>query len=204
MKAIPITIEWWDIMLPIERRQQILLWLEQEAYLRISEISKRLEVSEMTIYRDIKPLLDQQKVSKTSNGIRLVPRQQMLSTCCSYCHKVSHSRLSVQLIKSNQLVEQTCCAHCALLRYQDCREDVLQIICRDFLTDTTISAQMACFLLHTDINLHCCQPQALPFESVHQAQQFQKGFGGAIYDFEGAIVAIQTEMTGSACCHKET
>ncbi|MDN9010144.1 DeoR family transcriptional regulator [Brevibacillus laterosporus] len=191
-------------MLPIERKQQILLWLEEEECLRISEISKRLEVSEMTIYRDIKPLIAQRKISRTSKGIRLIKQQQMLYNRCSYCHKAFHSRLSVQLIKSNQQVEQTCCAHCALLRYQNCREDVVQIICRDFLTDTTISAKMACFLLHADINLHCCQPQALPFESVHQAKQFQCGFGGVIYDFEGAILAIQTAMTGSACCHKET
>ncbi|MGG3871027.1 hypothetical protein [Brevibacillus laterosporus] len=51
--------------------------------MQISEISQRLEISEMTIYRDIKPL----------------------------------------------------------------------IICRDFLTDMTINAKMACFLLHADINL---------------------------------------------------
>ncbi|TPG68133.1 DeoR/GlpR transcriptional regulator [Brevibacillus laterosporus] len=191
-------------MLPIERRRQILKWLEQEESLRISEISKRLEVSEMTVYRDIKPLLDQQKLSKTSNGITLVSRQSGASTCCSYCYKTSQSRLSVQLIKSNQLVEHTCCAHCGLLRYQDSRQDVLQVICRDFLTDTTISAKMASFLLHADINLHCCQPQVLTFETVRQAQQFQKGFGGMIYDFEGAIQAIQIEMAGRACCNKET
>lgn len=37
-------------MLSIERQQQILIWLEQEETLRVLDISKRLEVSEMTVY----------------------------------------------------------------------------------------------------------------------------------------------------------
>ncbi|MBJ3909353.1 DeoR family transcriptional regulator, partial [Salmonella enterica subsp. enterica serovar Agona] len=35
-------------MLPIKRREQILAWIKEEESLRISEISKRLNVSEMT------------------------------------------------------------------------------------------------------------------------------------------------------------
>ena len=72
-------------MLPIERQQQILSWLEREGTLRVSEISKRLEVSEMTVYRDLKPLIDEQKISKTSNGITLVSTSYETSSRCSYC-----------------------------------------------------------------------------------------------------------------------
>ena len=42
-------------MLPIERQKLILEWLGEEGTLSIVEISKRLYVSEMTIYRNIKP-----------------------------------------------------------------------------------------------------------------------------------------------------
>jgi len=55
-------------MLPIERKQQILTWLQEEETLRVAEISERLEVSEMTVYRDIASLVKEQKVLKTSNG----------------------------------------------------------------------------------------------------------------------------------------
>lgn len=190
-------------MLPIERQQQILTWLEQEETLRVSDISKRLEVSEMTVYRDLKPLIDQQKVFKTSNGITLIAQNYISSNHCSYCYKDSNTRMSVQLIKKNQHVEQACCPHCGLLRFQDIENDVSQIICHDFLKDTTISAKTATFLLNADINLNCCQPQVIAFESIKQAKQFQMGFGGEIHNFEDAIQAITIEMHGKGCCHSK-
>ena len=51
-------------MLPIERQKQILDWLSKEGNLTITEISKRLNVSEMTIYRDIKPLVEEKRFIK--------------------------------------------------------------------------------------------------------------------------------------------
>ncbi|MEK4029686.1 DeoR family transcriptional regulator [Pseudobacillus sp. FSL P4-0506] len=188
-------------MLPIERQQQILTWLEKEETLRVSDISKRLEVSEMTVYRDLKPLIDQQKVFKTSNGITLIANSYVSSNTCSYCYKDANTRLSVQLIKKNQHVEKACCPHCGLLRFQDIENDVSQIICHDFLKDTTISAKTASFLLNADINLNCCQPQVIAFESTKQAKQFQLGFGGQIYRFREAIQAITSEMHDKGCCH---
>ncbi|MFB5660359.1 DeoR family transcriptional regulator [Alteribacillus sp. HJP-4] len=187
-------------MLPIERQQQILTWLEHEETMRVSDISKRLDVSEMTIYRDIKPLIEQEKILKTGNGISLVPQTFVSSNHCSYCHKPSNSRLSVKLLKVNQQVELACCAHCGLLRYQDIKKDISQIICQDFLTDTTISAKMAVYLIHADVNLNCCQPQVISFQSMKQAEQFQLGFGGDIYHFDDAIRTITKEMHGDSCC----
>ncbi|UOQ92054.1 DeoR family transcriptional regulator [Halobacillus shinanisalinarum] len=190
-------------MLPIERQQQILTWLELEETLRVTELSKRLGVSEMTVYRDLRPLIEQQQVVKTSNGITLIPQTFGTSNLCSYCHKDSNSRLSVQLIKLNQQVENTCCAHCGLLRYKDIEAEVSQIISRDFLKDTTISAKAATFLLNTDIQLNCCQPQVIVFDSMKQAKQFQTGFGGNIYNFAEAIKAIKEEMDGKIDCHSK-
>ncbi|MBM7587249.1 DeoR/GlpR family transcriptional regulator of sugar metabolism [Bacillus pakistanensis] len=188
-------------MLPIERQQQILTWLEQEESLRVSDISKRLEVSEMTIYRDLKPLIDQQKIEKTSNGITLLTQSSFSSSHCPYCFKDSNTRMPVQLIKKNQQVEQACCPHCGLLRFQDIKNEVSQIICHDFLHATTISAKTAVFLLNADIHLNCCQPQVIAFESMRQAKQFQMGFGGNIHYFEEAIQAIALEMHGNGGCH---
>jgi DeoR family transcriptional regulator, copper-sensing transcriptional repressor len=190
-------------MLPIERQQQILTWLEQEGTLRVTEISKRLDVSEMTIYRDLKPLIDQQKVLKTSNGISLVTQPIHSTNLCSFCYKDSNTRLSVLLIKKNQQLEQACCPHCGLLRFQDIEKDVSQIICHDFLKDTTISAKTATFLLNPDLNINCCQPQVIAFESMKQAKQFQLGFGGEINNFQEAIQAITVEMHGKGCCQKK-
>ncbi|MGM7722979.1 DeoR family transcriptional regulator [Metabacillus sp. Hm71] len=187
-------------MLPIERQQQILTWLEQEETLRVSDISKRLQVSEMTVYRDLKPLIDQQKVLKTSNGFTLIAQSYNSSNHCTYCYKNVNPRLSVQLIKKNQHVEQACCPHCGLLRFQDIENEVSQIICHDFLKDTTISAKIATFILNADLDLNCCQPQVIAFESMKHAKKFQLGFGGEIYGFKEAIQAITLEMHSKNCC----
>lgn len=189
-------------MLPIERKQQILTWLEKEETLRISDVSKRLGVSEMTVYRDIKPLIEESKVEKTANGITLKARTEVPPNVCAYCLKSVNSRLSVQLIKQNQQIEHTCCAHCGLLRYRDIGHEVSQIICKDFLKDTTISAKVATYLINANLNLNCCQPQVMTFDSATHAKQFQAGFGGELYSFEKAINVIVQKMEGSSCCHK--
>ncbi|MDQ0270481.1 DeoR family transcriptional regulator [Cytobacillus purgationiresistens] len=189
-------------MLPIERQQQILTWLEKEETMKVSEVSRRLNVSEMTIYRDIKQLVDQKKILKTPNGITYISSESIIpGNHCAYCYKEAKSRQSMQIIRTNHTVEQTCCPHCGLLRYDEIEKEVSQIICHDFLYDTTISAKVATFLLEPEINLNCCQPQVIAFESIKQATQFQKGFGGRISNFNEAIRTIKTLMQGKTCKH---
>ena len=187
-------------MLPLERQHQILSWLDQEGTLSIAEISKRLNVSEMTIYRDIKPLLEGKKINKTSGGISLVTISNNSPNSCSYCLKELNNRHPVQIITTHQTVEQLCCPHCGLLRYKDIEKNVSQIICRDFLQNTTISAKLAYFLFDADFNLNCCQPQVLTFESLIYAERFQKGFGGTIFRFDEAAKEVSNRMSGDIFC----
>jgi DeoR/GlpR family transcriptional regulator of sugar metabolism len=182
-------------MIPVERQRQIVKWLEMEEFLSVAEISKRLNVSEMTVYRDIKALMDQEKIMKTSKGIT-IRKEVHYSNTCTYCHKPSTSRHSVQIITFDQRIEHTCCPHCGLLRYADIKEDVSQILCKDFLYDTTISAKTAYFLIDADIDLHCCYPEVLVFQTLKQIRQFQTGFGGQIFTFDEAIPYIQLKMKG--------
>lgn len=188
-------------MLPIERQQKILAWLEQEGTLKVSEISGKLNVSEMTVYRDLQPLIEQKKIQKTSNGVALTAISAVSADACTYCLKNVNTRLAFQIIKKNHQVEQTCCAHCGLLRYQDIRPEVAQILCRDYLKDTTISAKMAVFLLKADLQLNCCEPQVITFGNLTQAKQFQTGFGGELYFFEQAIEQMAEDMHGGNCCN---
>ncbi|KYD07914.1 MULTISPECIES: HTH domain-containing protein [Heyndrickxia] len=187
-------------MLPIERQRQIVAWLEEEETLSISEISRRLNVSEMTVYRDIKPLLEDKKITKTSRGVSLATIGHIPSNSCTYCLKELNNRHPVQIITNDQKVEQLCCPHCGLLRYRDIEKNVSQIICRDFLQNTTISGKLAYFLMDADFHLNCCQPQVLTFDSLKYAEQFQKGFGGVIFQFEQAIEEIVKRMNGNRSC----
>ncbi|NHM33644.1 DeoR family transcriptional regulator [Neobacillus terrae] len=187
-------------MLPNERRQQLLKWLKDEGPLSISDISTRLRVSEMTVYRDIKPLLEENKIVKSSGGLSLRNQPQETLKGCSYCLKESFSRNPVQIIAHDSQVEQLCCPHCGLLRFKAIEDEVSQIICRDFLNDMTISAKLAHYLLDTDLNLNCCEPQVLTFSSRKQAEQFKKGFGGTVLGFEEAIEEIELRMAGKRSC----
>jgi DeoR family transcriptional regulator, copper-sensing transcriptional repressor len=190
-------------MLPLERKQQILTWIEEEGTLKVSEISERLGVSEMTIYRDINVLIKENKVIKTSKGITtFTPEPTSSSRTCTYCFKAISSRHNVHLILKDQRVEETCCAHCGILRYEDISDQVSQIICNDFLLDTTISAKTAYFVMNADVDIRCCKPQVLSFESQEIALKFQKGFGGEMYRFDEIVQAISLNMNTICCSQK--
>lgn len=187
-------------MLPVDRRKKIQEWLEKEESLRVSDISKRLGVSEMTIYRDLKPLLNRKLIVKTSNGVALAPHTNGHENLneCSFCHKHNGQQMVVQLIMKDHSMEKACCMHCGLLRYEQTKGHVVQILCKDTLLHTTISAIKATYIFDSELPLHCCKPQVLPFETEEHALKFQKGFGGELYSFEEALHAIQVKM-GS--CH---
>lgn len=189
-------------MLPIERKNKILTWVEQEKTLKITELSNRLNVSEMTVYRDLKPLIEEKKIIKTSNGIALLPANIVSNQTCSYCFKESNTRHSVQLVVMNHQIVHTCCSHCGLLYFEENEDKITQILCKDYLTDTTISGKMATFLIDSDLLLNCCQPQVIPFQSRKQALQFQKGFGGEISSFIEAVFAIKKKMNGDCNCNR--
>jgi DeoR/GlpR family transcriptional regulator of sugar metabolism len=191
-------------MLPIERQKLVMKWLHEKGTLSIVEISKSLNVSEMTVYRDIRPLLEENKIIKTSGGISILPASYPSPNSCSYCLKELNNRHPMQIIMHNQRVEQLCCPHCGLLRYKDIGKQVSQVICRDFLQNTTISAKLAYFLMDSDFQLNCCQPQVLTFETLTYAEKFQKGFGGKIFRFDQAVEEIAGRMNGNmGCgCHK--
>ncbi|PRS06200.1 hypothetical protein C6W22_15385 [Bacillus atrophaeus] len=190
-------------MLPINRQQKLIEWLKEEGALRIADISARFGVSEMTVYRDVNQLAKTKQVIKTSGGIALAENSSLpAANLCSYCLKPVNHTYSVQLITVGQEVEQLCCAHCAFLRYEDKKEEVSHLICKDFLLQTTVSAASAVFLLHAELDLHCCQPQAIPFASLDYAERFQKGFGGTICTFGKALEIILNDRQKGCACTK--
>ncbi len=58
-------------MLPIERQQKIKELLSKHHYMKISDLSEELGVSEMTIHRDLKPLINDGAVLKTFGGVSI-------------------------------------------------------------------------------------------------------------------------------------
>lgn len=187
-------------MLPIERLHEIKERIQAEKNIKIADLSKDLGVSEMTIHRDLKPLIEEGLVVKTFGGISLATLPGTSNNeLCVYCSRAIHDKLAYRLILSNNTIEIACCAHCGLLRHKQLDDQIIQAICYDFLRQTTISAQRSFFVMDTSIDLGCCQPQVLSFEWEEHAQQFIRGFGGDVYTFEEAIKAVFEKMNGS--CH---
>src|SRR5690625_3617080 len=90
-------------MLPIERQNRIKELIQVKHNMKISELSKELCVSEMTIHRDLKPLIDAGFVMKTFGGISLAteyPHREMLKDTCIYCSRNIDDRLAYRLVRS--------------------------------------------------------------------------------------------------------
>ncbi|HEU5140868.1 MAG TPA: DeoR family transcriptional regulator [Bacillales bacterium] len=192
-------------MLPAERRQRIKEWMGDQQNMKISELSDRLGVSEMTIHRDIKPLVEEGIVIKTFGGITLVRNHSADETAsneCVYCSKNNHETLAFRLILPNDRIETACCGHCGLLRYKQLGEKVIQAVCGDFLRRTTISAVQATFVMDTSLDIGCCQPQVLTFEQRTHAEKFVKGFGGMILSFSEALDLVDSKMNVHDGCRK--
>lgn len=189
-------------MLPLERQNRIKELVFERINMKISELSKELDVSEMTVHRDLKSLIDEGFVVKTFGGITLAQKyhkRQDVSTTnnCIICHHHITERLSYRLILHHHHVESLCCAHCGLIRQHQLGEEVMQAFCHDFLRHTTISATIAWYVMGTSVDIHCCQPQVLTFERREEAEKFVKGFGGQMLTFAEATRRLMNHMTGS-------
>lgn len=188
-------------MLPAERKNRIKQWIQTEHSMKISDLSAKLGVSEMTVHRDVKSLVEEGWVIKTFGGISLARsiNERKSPDECVFCSRKMNETLAYRLILPNDQIETACCAHCGLLRHQHLGDKVIQAMCRDFLRRTTISATLASFVMDTTLDIGCCQPQVLTFEHAEDARKFVKGFGGEVFSFSEAMESLGTRMSGHAC-----
>lgn len=184
-------------MLPIERLARIKEIVLERKNVKISELSEELNVSEMTIHRDIKQLVDEGFVIKTFGGVSLAQSTYDFKknlNVCTFCQRPVNDRFAYQLILTNNRMERTCCAHCGLLRQIQLDGQVIQAMTYDFFKGTTVGAQMAYFVIDPSIQVTCCQPQILTFDSKEYAEKFVKGFGGKVLDYKEAMSLVEKHM----------
>lgn len=192
-------------LLPIERQKRIKEIVSKRKFVKISELSADLGVSEMTIHRDIKPLIEAGLVQKTFGGICLAAMEEQIrqENSCVYCAQTVQDRFAYRLILAHGRIEEACCAHCGLLRHWQVEEHVQQAICHDFLRQTTMNATLATYVLDSSIQITCCKPQVLTFELAEHAAMFVRGFGGSVHAFTEAreIVLERMKAFNHPCCH---
>lgn len=193
-------------MLPVERKHKIKELIQERQAMKISELSKEIGVSEMTIHRDLKPLIEEGFVVKTFGGVTASQNEVKIensSETCDYCHRTLNDRLAYRLFLQDNTMIAACCAHCGLLKHRQLKEQVTHAICRDLILQTTINAPASWFVMDTSIHIDCCKPQVLTFEYKEHATKFVTGFGGEVYAFHEAMEVVYNKMSSNhhSCEH---
>ncbi|MDX1415020.1 MAG: DeoR family transcriptional regulator [Candidatus Promineifilaceae bacterium] len=172
--------------IPAARYKQILEWLEQEGIISIQELQERLNVSHMTVHRDLDHLAAQQQVKKVRGGVMrardpLPPTPQRQN--CSMCGGRVLNRTEVVIHRSNGERILACCPHCGIMMITDSSEEV-SILARDFIYGRMVNIFQATYVVDSEVRV-CCVPSTLCFASMSDAQKFQHGFEGKVLNFKG-------------------
>lgn len=167
----------------------------------VAEISSALKISKMSVYRYVRALVEEKKISKTfnklfpyrENGNKQVNDSELIEKCV-ICHKlVTDDKLAVIIKKKGGKAGKFCCAHCAIVGVSHAVEDidtVSSIIGRDFLYGNPLDLRDAYLLLRTEV-IPCCSPPILVFARREDAAKFKEGFGGEIWRFEDVVSRIK-------------
>jgi len=170
---------------PEQRRAQILQWLKSDALLRIDELAQRLDVSLMTVHRDLDTLVDMGLVEKVHGAVRLPNAHKVTADTCYLCEQPIKPRLQFVITTQDGQTLRACCAHCGIMLLT-MRSDVTMALLRDFIYDKVVNARQAYFVVQSRISL-CCEPSVIAFANEMDAHNFQTGFGGDVLDFAQAL-----------------
>lgn len=141
-------------MIPVERHQQIIALVQLRGVVSISELSERLDVSHMTIRRDLQKLEEQGSVQLVSGGVRSTDR---LSSEPSYLDKTSMCNLEKQAIGAAAAynIPRNSCIYLdagtttlALAHELGMRDDLL-IVTNDFVIANFLIDNSQCRMIHT-------------------------------------------------------
>jgi len=170
--------------IPSERRDQILQWLKEDQVLRVDDLAERLQVSKMTIHRDLHALAENGLLEKVHGGAMLPDPHMITTEACSVCQLPVETRTQFTVTTEDNTILYACCPHCGLLLLNT-RQDISTALLRDFIYGRIINVPQAYYLMDSRISL-CCQPSVLAFATKADAAAFQQGFGGQVMGFSEA------------------
>lgn len=171
-------------LIPNARQQQIVNWLQESSTLTIDQLVERLDVSTMTVHRDLDALVKAGLVAKVHGGVTrsdMRKRKQNSSPVCALCDEPLLPRTLFTMQTADGEVVQACCAHCGILLLNEA-EAVVSALAKDFIYGRMVNIYQAAFIVDSDITL-CCTPNVMVFTSRSDAEKFNAGFGGTVFDF---------------------
>ncbi len=205
-------------MKSLQRRKELLSWLEKEGSLSVSEIVTRFGVSKMTVHRDLEILEQRQRIRRIFGGAmalespadagapagRYGEKGEGEAANCLICFRPATQHLLYSLTLDNGERKMACCPHCGVSAHLLLQQAVKIAITADYLSGRPHSAQHSHFLLGSAA-APCCHPSILTFENLEMAQRFQSGFGGELGRLSDALTFLEEEMTlhreGESCPH---
>jgi len=171
-------------LIPNARQQEIVRWLQETPTLTIDQLVETLGVSTMTVHRDLDVLSKAGLVDKVHGGVTRAgtsKRKSNAATACALCDEPVLARTLVTLQTVDGDVIHACCAHCGILLLND-RHDVIAALAKDFIYGRMVNLYQAAFIVDSDITL-CCTPNVMVFNSKNDANRFNNGFGGTVFNF---------------------
>lgn len=179
-------------MIANHRQQFILDALASQGSVRIDDLAGALNVSAMTVHRDLDQLASAGRLRKVRGGA--LPAQPVEADhVCLACYGPVSPRTQMVLHWVDGSQRRACCPHCGLMAVSRDAEAIASILVTDFLFGRIVNGRTAAFLAEPGISI-CCTPTVLAFEDAHNAQRFQAGFGGEIFDLDGALAFVRTSM----------
>jgi predicted transcriptional regulator len=176
-----------------QREKKILEQVREHGSVSIKELAGALDVSAMTIHRDLNKLAAEGLVSKVHGEVMApsTPGRGGGNTC-AICGKAASERTAFVISVAGGESKRTCCAHCGLM-LQEQTDGVLQSMTADFLHGHMVSATQAYFVVQGELSI-CCVPSILSFGSKQEAGKFTRGFGGKVLSMFDAIHYLQSIM----------
>ncbi len=178
----------------IERQNQIIELLAEHGSVQVDDLVNQLNVSKMTVHRDLDALEADGRLRKVHGGAALAEAAQ--SNECTFCHGAipadSRSKVTLHMVDGTQ--HHACCPHCGLLALPSLGNTVASVLVTDFLYGRVVNARSATYVVGPVLDI-CCAPTMLAFQSEADAERLQRGFGGQLLNLTQAIAVLRAEMS---------
>lgn len=182
-----------------QRRHHILSALASQGRVEITELAQTLNVSVMTIHRDLDTLEQAGHLQKVRGGavqtiaVEAEGNRDVGAEVCMACFAPVTVRTQVTLHLQDGSRQRACCPHCGLMVLARIPAQVSGFLVTDFLNGLMVNGRTAIYLAAPDLAI-CCTPSMLAFEDKKNAERFQVGFGGTLMALDEAIVFVRTSM----------
>lgn len=190
-----------------KRKQEILKIVKERGEVTVKELSHIFNVSEMTIYRDIRELEKEGEIKRKHGSVLLNTienKEPLTLKSCPICSKPITRSHPYKIIVENTKVVEACCEHCGLMLHKKYESQDVSAITYDFITEKVTNALDAYYVVGSSA-VPCCSPSVIPFVNKEDAEKFAKGFGGKVLNFIEAYNEINNRMNINikSCCSTE-